>query len=349
MVKQASLWLGSLLSLLVVIPGYAELEYDQFMNEVGSAQRQLDHSKRLVNRQELDAWIQDNRLDGASGESTEASHQDSQKDPQTGTWMPELKPRTEHANSTKQAKSEQNSETASPTTKVAEQQTTPVAATSTPATTQPESRNKETGPVRYVWKPKSAQASSGGQRSYSMKVVEPEDSPRFGIPIGTQIKVRLNTGASSVQPGYIQVETLEDVIGHKRSLSRGSTLFLRVQAINGSSRLFGTAVRGITALDSEEFGVRGNIFGADGQPGFDAVVISDGRSLERATDAGLEAIGEGVLGAIPDSSLAVDAGRKAAGQLLDDQSAENDRKSGRLKLVVQAQPQIATLQIEETF
>ena len=142
-------------------------------------------------------------------------------------------------------------------------------------------------------------ANDNGDTNYTMQVDQPTRTIKYGISIGTRIKVRIETGATNVQPGYVQFRVLHDVVGTKRTLSAGAILFGRMTAVRGSQRLFGTIVHGISKSKTEEFSVHGNIFGADGQPGLVATVISDGHGLQRATDAGLAALGNAAIQAIP--------------------------------------------------
>lgn len=348
--------------LVPVMPamGWSEaITYEHFMQEVGSAESQIDYSKKLVNRNELKEWIikSEKKGEGATDSKGKQEQAVGKEEGGRAGWMPStLEHSVAQGNFEKSGQSQFNPEEMPPPPPVPneiEQEAKRLAAearaqngeVNTGMDTDSTSNGRELGRYGYALKG----LGEGSETSYNMKIKGPEKAVLFGISIGTQIKVKLDSGASSVQPGYVQVKVDQDVYGTKKILERGSSIFMRVDAVRGATRLFGSAVRGKTRVKEDEFDIRGNIFGADGQPGFVATVISDGRTLARATDAGLAALGSAALQVVPDTGVVTGAGKSAAGTLMEEKKGEKDQTRGVVNLVVQAEPQSAILQIEETF
>lgn len=206
----------------------------------------------------------------------------------------------------------------------------------------------DTTPIRYVYIPPSLRGVQT-QVSNDIQVKSPSRAIEFGIPIGTRIPVKLSTGASNVQPGYVQLTVQKDVVGDKKTLVSGSTIFCRANAVLGSPRLYTSSIRGITQDTHAEFSIKGDLFAEDGNAGLLAVVISDGRGLSRAKDAGVAVAGVGLLGLIPSADIATEAGKAAANVVLEENNDDNRVKNSRLNYVLEAAPQLAVLQIGETF
>jgi len=354
---------------LLTMPVLAEMNYDEFMDGVGAAQQQIDYSGRLVKRSELDKWI----LDSDKGGKPEggASGSDSSDENKPEAWLPDaMKPEGQSEVGDNANKPPEQAKPAPETAdqpkpkpqKAAEravgeeegggaksnrrQGAERAGGSGGGVETQSGYRGKKPG-VTYVFVPDmDADATN---TTFEMTRKGPQKTIRYGIPIGSRFRVELRSGASSVQPGLVQVVLLEDVIGNKKTLERGAVLFMQVSAERGSERLFGTVVRGIERNRRDEFTLSGNIYGHDGQPGLIARVISDGRGVDRATDAGLAALGEAAISAIPGNNMGVDAGKKAGSSLLGDEDNKNQTARGAQKLVVQAAPQNAVIEIGETF
>lgn len=355
---------------LLTMPVFAEMNYDEFMDGVGAAQQQIDYSGRLVKRSELDKWILDsekgaNSEDGASG----PGESDARK---PEAWLPDaMKPEGENGDQTgkptaqvvsspgEAPKSKPEPETQKPAKRAIGEEERGGGAkpprrlgdghgggSGGGVGTQSGYRGKREG-VTYVFIPDMD--ADTPSKTFEMQREGPQKTIRYGIPIGSRFRVELRTGASSVQPGLVQVVLLEDVIGNKKTLERGAVLFMQVAAERGSERLFGTVVRGIERNRRDEFTLSGNIYGHDGQPGLVARVISDGRGIDRATDAGLSALGEAAISAIPGTNMGVDAGKRVGSSLLGDEDNKNQTARGVQKLVVQAEPQHAVIEIGETF
>lgn len=172
---------------------------------------------------------------------------------------------------------------------------------------------------------------------------------RYGISIGTQINVELNQGASNIQPGFIAVVLLDDVVGYKDTLPAGSTVFAKSQAVLGSDRLFLTASKVLNISDNSEISINGIIRATDGKAGLHASVKSDPRDFDRAVAAGENAIVSSVIDTISTDSIVGNAAQSVSSTLHDQKSARTRFENGQTVLVVEAPPQKAILIIEATF
>ena len=340
------------------------LTYQEFMKKVNTAQQKIDYSETLIKRSELDALILEReknaRNQGGGGKA----------------WLPDSFKNSDQDNQGG-AESQQGKTESQATKDTAEaQKTSAVEDAKAPIT--PESSNHQGKPAKPDTKALGKEQQTGvaqkqvNKASQTARVTKtfnlppglvrasaavkneiyvdtPKKSILFGIPIGTRIPVELETGASNAQPGYIQFKVLKDIEGDKRVLPKGSTLFARGNSFPGTSRLHATVSKGITIEEHEEFSLRGIVFADDGQAGLIGEVVSDGRTLERATDAGIYALGEGIIDTVPGSELAAEAGKRAAKQALRENEQESSAENGRVRFIVEAGPQQAVLQIEETF
>lgn len=353
---------------LSVSPVLAEMQYGDFMEGVGAAQQQIDYSGGLVKRSELDKWIlesdKNSKEQGGEGQGADVEAGGKRE-----AWLPDaMKPGSGSENTPTEkvepAPVKAVNDKAKPDSQRRERRA--IGEEDVPAKPAPNEpqwqgakagsggagsnvgqyRGKNAG-VSYVYLPMEDEFSGG--TTYEMIREGPEKTIRYGIPIGTRFRVELRSGASSVQPGLVQVVLQEDVIGNKKTLERGAVLFMQMTAERGSERLFGTLVRGIERNRRDEFTLSGNIYGTDGLPGLIARVISDGRGVDRATDVGLSALGEAAISAIPGTNMGVDAGKRAGSSLLGDEDNKNQTARGQQKLVVQAEPQSAVIEIGETF
>lgn len=330
----------------------------------GEYQDKIDYSKTLVPRKDLKSWvIEQERLK----KEQEAKERAAGKDDDAPGWVPASVRRAEEKRKLvidpDAVITDQGIEGAGePTDPEAERLKALEAALHKPvppAGYQPPKpaaapaphRTRGDGKVRYIIKPRGMGEQGEGQATYQMNVDRPDKTILFGITIGTRIPVKLDSGATNVQPGLVQVTVLRDVQGTKGVLERGSSLFLQVNAVPGSSRLFGDAVQGITRVHKYEFGLNGNIFADDGQPGFAAVVLSDGKGVQRAVDKGLSALGKTAVQVAANGAGTgvAGAGTTAADSLLDEKDDKNRLGRGTPNFVVQAEPQAAFIQVGETF
>ena len=330
-----------------------DLSYEAYMDRIGTGQRKIDHSNGLIKNSDLHTHILER--DALINEPGSSS-----KTKQTPQFWRDS-PKEREANTPSAAQSETPTPvTTQPETEALAKANDKLKAleaelarlkkpnsnvTKARKTTKPSGKP---GPVKYVYVPPSlrdSRASVSNQR----QIKTPVKNITFGITIGTRIPVRLKTSASNVEPGYIQFQVEQDIVGDKKSLPKGSTLFCRASAVLGSPRLFVSAVKGITQGDHMEFNLRGNVFAEDGKAGLIATLINDGRGLARAKDAGVTVLGAGLIDMIPGSTITTEAGKAAAELVINENRSENNQKHGRPNYVLDAEPQLAVLQIEETF
>lgn len=349
-----------LLLLTALQPAWSEdLSYDEYMQRIGAGQRKIDHSEDLIKNKELHRLIleRDNQAKTKQNPSTTEKfwHEqpkgradnyqvDTVKDKQANDVSRGNPKEAEHA-----ALATANARLKALEAELARVKSTPLALAS-PSVHPPKAAKstRQNGEVKYVYVPPSLRGSTASvSNSRQMKV--PTKSIHFGISIGTRIPVRLNTSATNVQPGYIQFLVEKDIVGDKKRLPKGSTIFCQADAVLGSPRLFTSAVKGITKGKHLEFSLRGSIFAKDGKAGLLATVINDGRGLARAKDAGMKVLGAGLMDMIPGTDLTTQAGKAAAALVIEENSEENSANHGRPNYVLDAEPQLAVLQIEETF
>lgn len=203
----------------------------------------------------------------------------------------------------------------------------------------------------YLYFSPSLGANAGANiQSNSAQIVMPAQQViTFGIPIGTQIKVVMDKSATNIQPGYVVLVVDETVRGQIRDLARGTKLFASPRTELGSERLFLTASKGLVLGELAEFDMAGAIYSSDGKPGLPAVVLNDGKTLERATTTVANNLASGLIGAVASGDFVTAAGKAGAEAVTDEKTEDRETKTGRPMYIVQANPQKAVLRIEKTF
>lgn len=171
---------------------------------------------------------------------------------------------------------------------------------------------------------------------------------KYGIKMGTQIRVKLVGGATSVQLGLVRFELLEAVTGEEDVLPVGTLIFGKPFANNGSDRIQVRITKGITP-DGDEFSLRGWIRGSDGMDGLLGKVVSDGQLVARSLNETVNAAGRAALASVADDSIALTSMKSGLSNAQSEQSEESDRVFGRPEFIVQASEQLAMLEIERTF
>ncbi len=171
---------------------------------------------------------------------------------------------------------------------------------------------------------------------------------KYGIKMGTQIRVKLVGGATSVQLGLVRFELLEAVTGEEDVLPVGTLIFGKPFANNGSDRIQVRVTKGITP-DGDEFSLRGWIRGSDGMDGLVGNVVSDGQLVVRSLNETVHVAGRAALASVADGSIALNAMKSGLSHAQSEQSEESDRVFGRPEFIVQASEQFAMLEIEQTF
>jgi len=333
-----------------------DLSYDAYMQRIGAGQKKIDYSEELIKNNELHHLIleRDNQAKTQTEKkpsNSEKFWREQPKDSADRSTAPTAKmemPQSQNGAGQQDALAEANAKLKALEAELARLKSPPTPKKTSKQTTNTPKTSVQSGKVKYVYIPPSLRGSTASV-SNSRQIKAPTKTIHFGITIGTRIPVRLNTSATNVQPGYIQFLVEEDIVGDKKILAKGSTIFCQADAVLGSPRLFTSAVKGITKDKHTEFSLRGNIFAEDGKAGLLATVINDGRGLARAKDAGMKVLGTGLIDLVPGADITTQAGKAAAERVIDENSKENSAKHGRPNYVLDAEPQLAILQIEETF
>jgi hypothetical protein len=170
----------------------------------------------------------------------------------------------------------------------------------------------------------------------------------FGITIGTEIPVRTRTRSSNTQNGFITFEVTQDIIGYNQILPVGSKIFAQPTAAVGDARLYGNTNTGITT-NNFEFSISASVIGHDNAQGLAAIVISDGRSLQRAGNASTASLLSSAIDAIPSSSITLDAVGNGLDSLAQERIQEDEKKTGTKSYIVNAPPQTGKLIVRKTF
>ena len=333
-----------------------DLTYDAYMQRIGAGQKKIDYSEELIKNNELHRLIleRDNQAKNQTGGKPSNSERFWREQPKDSTDLntaPAAKvemPQGRNGVGQQNALVEANAKLKAAEAELAQLKSTPTPPKTSTQTTKAPKTSAQSGKVKYVYVPPSLRGSTASV-SNSRQIEAPTKTIHFGITIGTRIPVRLNSSATNVQPGYIQFLVEEDIVGDKKTLAKGSTIFCQADAVLGSPRLFTSAVKGITKDKRTEFSLRGNIFAEDGKAGLVAIIVNDGRGLSRAKDAGVRVLGTGLINMVPGAGITTQAGKAAAELVIDENSEENSAKHGRPNYVLDAEPQLAVLQIEETF
>jgi hypothetical protein len=319
--------------------------FEAFKREVGDAQQRIDYSKHLLRHDELHKFIPEPEK---LGEPEPVSV----KEGLSGQDSPEASGSVQPLSADPSGKPDNApvGEEATPTNTEAAQSKEAPQKEGVSKDRPPSSASSGRGASKAFYIAPSLRRSGGGNTVNNMAAVDQPEvkSIIFGIRIGTEIEVELVGGASNVQNGQMKFRVTRTVTGDKRSLPLNTLLFARPSAVLGSPRLFmSQTLRGITP-DGKEFMLKASIRADDRQPGLMAYVVNDGKTLYRAASEGKTALAENLLSLAPDGVI-VDAGKAAAGQVLQEQQGESQAKYGSGVYVVQANPQPAIIEIEETF
>lgn len=330
--------------------GEGQESFAEFKQEVGDAQQKIDYSKHLLRHDELHKYIPDIREE--SPQTADAANGD--RDAAKSAIESEADKTNQGGNKEKNGEEDQQTESPKPdvSTQVGSSEED---GKSSP--TQKDSRESEkprpskSKPSRRgVYIAPSLRSMSGGSSVNNVAAISQPESRSiiFGIRIGTEIEVELVGGASNVQNGLMKFRVTRTTVGDKRQLPLNTLLFARPSAVMGSSRLFTSqTMQGITP-DGKEFSLKASIRANDRQPGLSAYVVNDGKKMYRAAEEGKAALADNLLSLAPDGVI-VDAGKAAAGQALREEQSESRAKYGSGVYVVQANPQPAVIEIEETF
>lgn len=322
--------------------------YQQYQQAVDNGQSTIDKSKQLLRYDQLDQYIQSPNSPGNDPDPKKATGQD---DKSGNAGKPEKQKDTPGGGEPGKP-SKTDKQTGAAATKPEQEGKK----NAKPNEGGKESAKKPRGRIRHggdgIYIAPSLSSGPGGMDAISNNAPDIQMPKRrniiFGIRIGTEIPVKLVSGASNVQPGYMKFKVTQTITGDKRSLPVNTYLFAMPSAVIGSPRLFARGqMTGITP-GGKEFTIKATIQGSDQQPGLLAYVVNDGKTLYRAADAGKAALGEGLI-SLTGQGVVQDAAKASAGQLLNEQRKESQAKYGQDAYVVQSNPQTATIEIEETF
>lgn len=350
---------GFALTLLVLShPVLAEsLSYKEYQRKLGASQERLDYSKKLVGHDEIHTLVPEARTDGkpavnperkpAAAEARNGGGDSSSGAVQETAGQPQMAPEKREGNREERGRARTRSENSRTESEASYPITDPQRSTAPAPAARPRPE-PAANPYEYV--SPSLRASSGIGTRNQVRVVRPDANGRilFGIPIGAEIPVSLDQAASNVQPGLIVLKVEKTIRGRKQDLPKGSQLFARSSAVIGSERLYLNVRQGI-APDGTEFTLRGVILDQYSEPGLAARVVSDGKTLARASSEGLNTFGQQLLQAAPGDGAAGAAAQSAAGTVLKEQSQEDRATHGRPAYVVVADPQAGVVQVEATF
>jgi hypothetical protein len=325
-----------------------EASFEAFKRDVGNAQQRIDYSKDLLKHDELHQYIPESETYEASEGGRKVSEKQKPVVPSSKveSATPSEGEQTADGGHDSTRKREPGAGSSSPVKDAQDAKPATGSAGKSTSLSIPSVRNSSKG--LYI-APSLRRSSRGHSVSNTAAVDQPEiRSILFGIRIGTEIDVELVGGASNVQNGLMKFRVNQTVTGDKRSLPVNTLLFARPTAVLGSPRLFTSqTMKGITP-DGKEFLLKASIRAEDRQPGLVAYVVNDGKTLYRAASEGKTALADNLLSLAPDGVI-VDAGKAAAGQVLQENQSESRAKYGSGVYVVQANPQPAVIEIEETF
>lgn len=319
--------------------------FEAFRREVGDAQNKIDYSKQLLRHDQLHLYIPEE--EGIEEEKKAANDKEtSQSGDSSSAVGSGLK---DDQRSAKEDKGSTQVESSAP-----ESEPIPSETDSAKRKKEAESTKEKGGSISrkgieranvYIAPSLRLRSSVSNEAAVS----QPESkSVIFGIRIGTEIDVELVGGASNVQNGWMKFRVTRTVVGDKRHLPLNTLLFAHPTAVQGSPRLFtSSTMRGITP-DGLEFSLNASIRANDRQSGLLAYVVNDGKTLYRAADEGKTALAQNLLSLAPGGVMA-DAGKAAASQVVTEQQSESRVRYGSGVYVVQANPQPAVIEIEETF
>lgn len=333
---------------MATAPVYAEepLNYEDYQRAIGAGQERLDYSKRLIGHDKLHTLVPESNAPGTPDNrvpSPPGSDGDVEGSGETSSG-----PSSEREGEGRDEAAPKN-----PSDPVANPQ--PLPKPSAPESnvaanpkSQPRPVKQERSTSTHYISPSLRGANGRGQRNEARVTRSNSNRVMFGISLGTTITVTLDNSASNVQPGFIALRVGETIRGRKNDLPHGSTLFARSSAVIGSERLFLNVTKGVTP-EGDEFSVQGVVFDNKREPGLAARVVSDGKTLARASSEGLNTLGRELLSAAPTNGATGAATEATLSQLLKEKAAGDQAAQGRPAYVVVASPQAATVQIESTF
>jgi hypothetical protein len=170
----------------------------------------------------------------------------------------------------------------------------------------------------------------------------------WGIRLGTWIEARLDRNISSAEPGSVELTTTRDVIGDKRTLQSGTTLFAEKTLNAATKRMELTVKRGITP-DGKEFTVRGIVFDPTRISGLAGIYQVDEKGIvEHGASKGLMA---GINSAVRSTAGSTPIGAAASG-VTDSVMRDSERGveyNTAPAATIYVAPQSLLIRVEEKF
>ena len=327
----------------------AEVSWDDFNRSIGEGEEAIDYSGTLVPHDKLHELIPED-----NSTATETGGSGSDRESSKIYQAPASNPSAEEAKATEEAKAQAEAERA------AQREEARVAARK-----QAEAKKKaeaaaanegrkvlgqsdQNGSTYVYVAPSLSKKSTSSQRNSVLFHAPEKSTVKFGIPIGTKIKVSMSTSASNVLDDVV-LTVEETVHGHIQDLTRGSKLFASTDAVMGSERLYLRVTKGLVPGELAHFSLRGVIYAEDGDPGLLANVISDGKTIQRAFVESSATLAEGLIDVVGGGTVAGEAGKVGAKSVLSEKEREEDNRNGRPAYIVQAAPQKGFIFVEDTF
>lgn len=185
----------------------------------------------------------------------------------------------------------------------------------------------------------------GGQAKITSGTLGNGDA-KYGITIGSWVKVELERPASSAEAGLIEFSLNEAMSGRFKTLPAGTILFAQKNINMANKRMEALIVRALLPSGEELTNIRGRIFSLDKSAGLPGELIRD---REGETDATMgKAALTGIKAAMP--SMGGDVAGAVVGSVADD-TINNEQKymDKTPNASIRVYPQVCLLKISETF
>ena len=326
---------------------YAEVSWDDFNRSIGEGEEAIDYSGTLVPHDKLHELIPEeaNSSSGTGGSGLDRETSSGRGGKVSTSTLSEEEAKASSDKAAEEAKVRAETERSKELAKHARKQAGAASANETGQAP----RNSKQDDSSYVYVAPSLSKKNTASQRNSVLFHAPETSVvKFGIPIGTKIKVSMSTSASNVLDDVV-LTVEETVHGHNQDLTRGSKLFASTDAVIGSERLYLRVTKGLVPGELEHFSLRGAIYAEDGDPGLLANVVSDGKTIQRAFVDSSATLAEELIDVVGGGTVAGEAGKVGAKSVLSEKEREEDNRNGRPAYIVQAAPQKGFIFIEDTF
>lgn len=169
---------------------------------------------------------------------------------------------------------------------------------------------------------------------------------KYGITIGSWVKVELERPASSAETGLIEFSLNESMAGRFKTLPAGTILFAQKNINMANKRMEALIVRALLPSGEELTNIRGRIFSLDKSAGLQGDLIRD-REGEADATLGKAAL-TGIKAAVP--SMGGDVAGAVVGSVADDTISNEQRYMNKTPSAsIRVYPQVCLLKISESF